>query len=49
MIKRICKFIYTDEPLEQLTEADEKYAWSCIEELLTADKAFEETEPYHAH
>ncbi len=24
MIKRICKFIYTDEPLEQLTEADEK-------------------------
>ena len=41
MIKRICKFIYTDEPLEQLTEADEKYAWSCIEELLTADKEFE--------
>lgn len=41
MIKRICKFIYTDEPLEQLIEADEKYAWSCIEELLTADKEFE--------
>ena len=41
MIKRICKFIYTDEPLEKLTEADEKYAWSCIEELLTTDKEFE--------
>ena len=41
MIKRICKFIYTDEPLEQLIEADEKYAWSCIEELLPADKEFE--------
>ena len=41
MIKRICKFIYTDEPLEQLTEADEKYAWSCIEELLTNDKEIE--------
>ena len=24
MIKRICKFIYTDEPLEKLSEADEK-------------------------
>ena len=41
MIKRICKFFYTDEPLEKLTEADEKYAWSCIEDLLTTDKGFE--------
>ena len=37
MIKRICKFIYTDEPLEELTEADE----NCIKELLTTDKEFE--------
>ncbi len=49
MIKRICKFIYTDEPLEQLTEADENTLGVALKNFLLPTKNLKQTEPYHVH